>query len=305
MSNVQTFSEPLYLQHFGLQTSPFRLTPAIDCFFDGGERGELLNAVAYALLHGDGIVAITGEVGTGKTTLSRVLMKRGARCLKFIYIANPSIDRQELHLAVAQELGLRDAVPGPGLLRAVQHRLIGLHARGRQAVLLVDEAHEMPRETLQELRLLSNLETSVQKLLQVVLVGQPELDTVLLQPALRPLRERIAHRFVMPVLDDRLARQYLAFRLRRAGGSPLLFTPAAITLMTERTGGLARRMNILADKCLLAAFAEPADQVDVRHVHAALADVAFPYDGLPAHRSLRAAAQAWLVRRLPASKTRH
>ncbi len=298
MTTMALHQQPIYLEHFGLKSPPFRLTPAIDCFFDGGERGEILAAISYALSHGDGIIDLTGEVGTGKTTLSRVLMSRASRRFKFIYIANPSIDRQELHVAVAHELHIADPSPGPGLLRRIQRRLIGLHAAGRQAVLVIDEAHEMPCETLREVRLLSNLETSVNKLLQVVLVGQPELDQVLAQPALRPLRERITHRFTMPALDDRLAHQYLAFRIRRAGGSPSIFSAESVALMASQTGGLARRMNILAEKCLLAAFTEQAYQVCTRHVRSALEETGFQFAGRPVRDSLPQAVRRWVARRL-------
>ncbi|MEZ5651516.1 MAG: AAA family ATPase [Burkholderiaceae bacterium] len=270
---------PLYLTHFGLSEAPFRLTPDVGCFYSGAERGELLHALLYALVHGDGIIMVTGEVGTGKTTLSRKLMAAANARLAFIYISNPSIGRDELLIAMAEELGLGAlaGLPSGSLSQRVQRRLIELHARGRQIVLLVDEAHEMPEQTLQEVRLISNLETSVHKLLQIVLFGQPELDAVMMRPGLRPLRERISNRIVlMPLTDAEIAR-YLNFRLMRAGARRTLFDEEALSLICIYSKGLARRINILAEKCLLAAYVDCSPQVAARHVRQALPEVAFQF----------------------------
>lgn len=292
---------PLYLEHFGLREAPFRLTPDTDCFFPGGERGEVLKALLYSLVHGDGIVLVTGEVGTGKTTLSRKLVACAGQELAFIYISNPSMGREELLVAMADELGLGAlaGLPAGSLSQRVQRRLIDLHSRGRQVVLLVDEAHEMPVQTLQEIRLISNLETSVHKLLQIVLFGQPELDALLMQPALRPLRERISNRIVLAALDPDDVARYLNFRLSRAGAARALFEPDALRAVGRFSQGLARRVNILAEKCLLAAYVDCAPQVTRRHVYQALREVAFQF-GLDADEVEAEAAPRGLWQRLRA-----
>lgn len=270
----QSRGTPIYLEHFGLTRPPFRLTPAIDCFFQGAERAELLHALTYALVHGDGITMLTGEVGTGKTTLSRVLMSQVSSQLQFVYIANPALSASELQLAVAHELRLTDARRGPELIGRIQRELIGLHASGRQVVMLVDEAHEMPVATLQQIRLLTNLETSAQKLLQVLLVGQPELKLLLAMRSLRPLRDRIANSFEVQALGEIETADYLDFRLKRAGAVRSIMTPRAIDLISQESGGLARRMNIIAEKSLLAAFVDGASVVTDEHVGLAVRELA-------------------------------
>lgn len=276
--------DAIYLQHFGMNQQPFRLTPGIDCFYEGAERGRLLAAMAYALVHGDGIISLTGEIGSGKSTLARVLMARAMSRIKFIYVANPALTARELLETMADELSLSSVADSPNsaLIRHIQKRLIALHAGGRQVVVLVDEAQAMPVDTLQQLRLMSNLETSVQKLLQVVLVGQPELNELLQQPQLRPLRERIAHQFRVKKLSESDVKRYLVLRLRQAGADPALFEPDASSLISRYSTGVARRVNLIADKCLLAAFMEGAVTVNVEHVREALADVAFQFGLDPA-----------------------
>lgn len=271
--------EPIYLQHFAMHGQPFRLTPGIDCFYEGAERGRVLAAIAYALVHGDGIVLLTGAIGSGKSTLARVLMARAMPRIKFIYVSNPAITARELLEVMADELSLNRVIDTPSstLTRHIQKRLIALHAGGRQVVVLVDEAQEMPVDTLQQLRLMSNLETSVQKLLQVVLVGQPELNDQLQQPALHPLRERIAHRFQVKPLTEADIRRYLVLRLRQAGGDPALFGTDATRLISQYSGGVARRINLLADKCLLAAYMDGSVKINAGHVREALSDVAFQF----------------------------
>ena len=176
----------LYLEHFGLKEPPFRITPHTDFFFDGADRGATLDALLYATLHEEGIVKVVGEVGSGKTMLCRVLVERLPKSVETIYLANPSLSRDEILHVIAADLqvesrGERVTI----LLRALQERLIKLYAAGRRVVVLIDEAHAMPIETLEEIRLLSNLESNRHKLLQIVLFGQPELDEVLATASMR------------------------------------------------------------------------------------------------------------------------
>lgn len=267
----------LYLEHFGLKEAPFRITPHTDFFFDGADRGATLEALLYATLHEEGIVKVVGEVGSGKTMLCRVLIERLPAHVETVYLANPSFTRDEILHAVAEELDIevpRERVTGA--LNALHDRLIESYGGGRRTVILIDEAHAMPEETLEQVRLLSNLETSRHKLLQIVLFGQPELDEVLALASMRQLKDRITHSFRMRPLQAAEVGTYLSFRMRAAGyRGPDIFAPAAVTLIARAAGGLSRRINILADKSLLSAYSEGAHGVGVRQARAAIADSEF------------------------------
>ena len=276
----------LYLEHFGLNEPPFRITPHTDFFFDGAERGATLEALSYAVLHDEGIVKVSGEVGSGKTMLCRMLMERLPAEVATIYLATPSLARDEILHAIADELELKLSERRTVALRELQEHLIGLYAAGRRVVILIDEAHVMPEDTLEQVRLLSNLESSRHKLLQIVLFGQPELDATLAKPSLRQLRDRITHSFRMRPLAATEVAKYVAFRMRAAGyRGPEVFAPRATALLARASGGLTRRINILADKALLAAYSESSHAVTERHVKAAIADSEF------AHAPVRAAWQ--------------
>lgn len=193
----------LYLEHFGLSEPPFRITPHTDFFFDGADRGATLEALIYAVLHDEGIVKVSGEVGSGKTMLSRVLTERLPEHVDTIYLATASLAADEILHAIADDLecaisGERRSVA----LRELQEHLIRLYGERRRVVILIDEAHVMPEDTLEQVRLLSNLESNRHKLLQIVLFGQPELDATLAKTSLRQLRDRITHSFRMRPLSQ-------------------------------------------------------------------------------------------------------
>src|SRR3954470_4200748 len=208
----------MYLDHFGLREAPFRITPHTEFFFSGANRGATLEALLYAITAGEGMVKVTGEVGSGKTMLCRVLMERLPPTVETIYLAVPSLTRDEMLAAIAAELEIDTAgASTTKLVRALQERLIDIHAQGRQVVALIDEAHAMPLATLEEIRLLSNLETEKDKLLQIVLFGQPELDQHLAFPHMRQLKERITHNFMLAPLPPQEIGEYLRFRMRQAG----------------------------------------------------------------------------------------
>ena len=268
----------MYLEHFGLRQPPFRITPHPDFFFHGAERGATLEALAYAILHEEGIVKVSGEVGSGKTMLCRMLMERLPPQVETVFLANPSYSREDILYAIADELKLAVAPQRASpALRELQNSLIRLYAAGKRVVVLIDEAHAMPHDTLEEVRLLSNLESSRHKLLQIVLFGQPELDVALAKPALRQLRDRITHHFRMRAFTQAEVGGYLAFRMRAAGyRGPDVFTSSAVAMLARGSGGLTRRINVLADKSLLAAYAENAHAVTPRQVRAAIADSEFP-----------------------------
>src|SRR5687768_14725168 len=267
----------LYLEHFGLKEPPFRITPHTDFFFDGADRGATLEALIYAVLHDEGIVKVSGEVGSGKTMLSRVLMDRLPEHVATIYLATPSLARDEILHAIADDLDLKLSPERRTVaLRELQEHLIQLYGAGRRVVILIDEAHVMPEDTLEQVRLLSNLESNRHKLLQIVLFGQPELDDTLAKPSLRQLRDRITHGFRMRPLSTTEVAKYLSFRMRAAGyRGPEVFTPRAVRLVARAAGGLTRRINILADKSLLAAYTENTHAITRRHARAAVADSEF------------------------------
>ena len=267
----------LYLEHFGLKEAPFRITPHTDFFFDGADRGATLEALMYAILHDEGIVKVSGEVGSGKTMLCRVLMERLPPHVDTIYLATPSLARDEILHAVADDLDLKLSRERTTVaLRELQEHLIALYAAGRRVVILVDEAHAMPEETLEQVRLLCNLESNRHKLLQIVLFGQPELDATLAKTGLRQLRDRITHAFRMRPLSAGEVARYLSFRMRAAGyRGPEVFSPGAVRKLARAAGGLTRRINILADKALLAAFTDNTHAVTEKGVRAAIADSEF------------------------------
>ena len=267
----------LYLEHFGLNEPPFRITPHTDFFFDGADRGATLEALLYTIQHEEGIVKVVGEVGSGKTMLCRVLIERLPANVETIYLANPSFSRDEILYAVAEELKIEFSRARVNIaLRALQDRLIESYAQGRRTVILIDEAHAMPEDALEQVRLLSNLETNRHKLLQIVLFGQPELDDMLAAASMRQLKDRITHSFRMRPLSQAEAATYLSFRMRAAGyRGPDVFAARSVASIARASSGLTRRINILADKALLAAFSEGAYAVTARHARAAIADSEF------------------------------
>jgi MSHA biogenesis protein MshM len=267
----------LYLEHFGLGEPPFRITPHPDFFFDGADRGATLEGLLYAILHDEGIVKVSGEIGSGKTTLCRVLMERLPAEVETVFLANPSYSRTEILHAIAEELGQpASSDPAAPALRDLQAKLIELYGSGRRVVVMIDEAHAMPEDTLEQVRLLSNLESSRHKLLQIVLFGQPELDQALAKTSMRQLKDRITHSFrTRPLATDEVAK-YVSFRMRAAGyKGPEVFSAPAIAAIARASSGLTRRINVLCDKSLLAAFATNSHAVTPREVRAAVADSDF------------------------------
>lgn len=267
----------LYLEHFGLREPPFRITPHTDFFFTGANRGPTLDALIYAITQDEGIVKVTGEVGSGKTMLCRMLLERLPDNVESLYLANPSLSRQEILGAIADELGVpTDGKATHSLTRALQDALIQRYAQGKRVVLLIDEAHAMPAESLEEIRLLSNLESKAAKLLQIALFAQPELDERLAATNMRQLRERITQHFNLAPLKKEDIAAYIEFRLRAAGyHGPNPFTSEAVDMIAKISEGLSRRINILADKALLAAYSSGSHQVDCEQIRIATQDARF------------------------------
>lgn len=268
----------MYQEHFGLSRPPFKITPDTSLFFEGNQRGAALDALMYAIKSGEGIIKVVGEVGSGKTMLCRMLEVRLAGDVDVIYIANPSLSPDNILQVIAHELQLdvNNEMSKVDLMQRIQAHLLEKHAANRQVVLFVEEAQSMPIDTLEEIRLLSNLETDENKLLQMVLFGQPELDDKLSQPHIRQLKERITHSFYLSPFppDDTL--QYLNFRLRAVGyKGPDVFNKKTAGVVKKYSNGLTRRINIIADKTLLAAFSEGSHTVTPSHVKTAAQDSEF------------------------------
>jgi MSHA biogenesis protein MshL len=263
--------ERLYLEHFGLQQSPFSITPDPDFFFDGSGRGDLLRAIDFSVRHQEGIVVVSGEVGSGKTMLCRTLLAGLSQDIASIYIANPCLRPREMIVTLLRELG---KTPGRNPVAELQGALLERYRAGQRVALFTDEAHAMPRESLEQIRLLTNLETGRHKLLQIVLFGQPEINEVLATHAMRPLRDRIVERFTVGALQRNDTSAYIAFRMACAGRTQdSAFGRDATRALWHGAAGLIRRINLLADKSLLSAFARRRARVTRADVERAICDV--------------------------------
>ena len=274
----------MYYSHFGLSQAPFKITPNTEFFFAGGNRGPILEALIYAITHGEGIIKVTGEVGSGKTMLCHMLPKRLPPNVETVYIANPSVSPEEILHTIAIELQLvvDRSAPRLEVMQALHDFLLKRYSEGKRVVVFVEESQSMPLATLEEVRLLSNLETHHDKLLQIVLFGQPELDDNLRQPHIRPLRERVTHSFRLEPLGAGEIREYLMFRMRTAGyRGPDLFSDVVVKQVARASLGLTRRVNLIADKALLAAFSENTHTVRPKHIEAAVRDSEFSQDAGP------------------------
>ena len=268
----------MYKDYFGLHQSPFKITPDTRLFFPGANRGAVLQALIYAVMNGEGITKVVGEVGSGKTMLCRMLEDGLSDDVEVVYLANPSLTPENLLHAIGFEMNLDVASDDPQLkvMHKIQDYLVEQHASGKRVVMFVEEAQSMPIETLEEMRLLSNLETKQDKLLQIVLFGQPELDDNLSQQHIRQLKERITYSFNLAPLEEYEVRDYVNTRMRTSGYQGMdLFDAKAIKELWKHSGGILRRINILSDKSCLAAFADNARIVTRKHVKIAFDDSDF------------------------------
>jgi len=265
----------VYLDHFGLNEPPFSITP--DTGFIVGTRShqEALNTVLVALSCGEGFIKITGEVGTGKTLLCRRLLQVLPEHHVSAYLPNPQLSPRHLLRALAKELSLKVATRADDyqLMQKINNALLEHSAAGRQVVVCIDETQAMPLETLESLRLLSNLETEKRKLLQIVIFGQPELDERLAEPTVRQLRQRIAFHHRLVGLDRAEVAHYLEQRLHKAGyRGASVFGGLSVRCLHRASRGTPRLINILAHKALLAVYGEGRHVVGVRHARAAAKD---------------------------------
>jgi MSHA biogenesis protein MshM len=265
----------MYLEHFGLRDHPFRLTPDTDFLYLSPGHQEARNVMLVSLRSGEGFIKITGEVGTGKTLLCRTLLNELGDDYVTAYLPNPCLSPNVFRTAFADELGV-EYTPSHGMHRLMlrtTEKLSELHTAGKQVVLLIDEAQAMPRETLEAVRLLSNLETSKTKLLQIVLFAQPELDERLGTRELRQLRQRITFAHTLCPLGQDDAKAYVGHRLAIAGGHvQMLFEPKALNDLCRAARGIPRLLNILAHKTLMAAYGKGARRITRSHAAMAIHD---------------------------------
>ncbi len=253
----------MYTAFFGLREKPFSLSPDPRFLFLSGAHREALAHLLYGIEQGEGFIAVTGEVGTGKTTLCRTLLRRLPNDVDTAFLFNPNLGAQELLEALLQEFEIPCEASTPrAMTAALNEFLLARRREGRRVLLILDEAQGLEAATLEQVRLLSNLETESAKLLQILMLGQPELDAMLETPALRQLRERIGVRWRLAPLAREESEEYIAHRLRIAAGSDRnLFSSAALRLIHRRSAGIPRRVNLLCDRALLAAYAAGSPRV--------------------------------------------
>ena len=265
----------MYLEHFGMHEMPFAITPDTSYFYNYGSYQEALNVLLVAIRSGEGFIKITGEVGTGKTLLCRKVLHALEENFVTAYLPNPCLTPAGLRMALADELNIQYArnMGQHRILKLITDRLIELNADGKQVVLLLDEVQALPDDSMEALRLLTNLETEKCKLLQVVLFGQPELDERLAESRLRQLRQRITFSYKLSAIDEQGIVGYLAHRLLVAGyhGKPL-FDADAMGMLYHVSRGVPRLINVLAHKALMAAYGQGASCIHDEHVELAAVD---------------------------------
>lgn len=266
----------MYQEHFGLREAPFTITPDTSFFFAHTSHQEALNTLLVAVRSGEGFMKVVGEVGTGKTLLCRKFLDALDReNYLSAYVPNPYLGPNTLLLAVADEFDIpcTEQTNQHQLLKLLTRFLVDSYAANKRVVLCLDEAQAMPVETLEAIRLLTNLETERRKLLQVVLFGQPELDEKLNDRAIRQLKQRITFSCRLKPFDPSDIEVYLNHRLTIAGHrGPRLFDGSAVKRLHKASGGIPRLINILAHKALMAAFGEGLRHVNERHVRLAIED---------------------------------
>ncbi|MCW5573043.1 MAG: AAA family ATPase, partial [Steroidobacteraceae bacterium] len=262
----------MYLSFFGLNEKPFSITPDPRYLYLSERHAEALAHLLYGVSEAGGFVQLTGEVGTGKTTIVRSLLGQIPKNAEIALILNPRMTAPEFMLTICEELGIglpdRAVASLKDLVDILNHYLLRAHADGRRVVLLVDEAQNLDATVLEQVRLLTNLETPTQKLLQIILIGQPELREMLGRPELRQLAQRITGRYHLDPLSAGETAAYVRHRLRVAGATTDILTPGALAEVYRQSGGIPRLINVICDRALLGAYTQDRHRVTpaiVRH----------------------------------------
>ena len=265
----------MYLYHFGLGELPFTLTPHTNFYFPTAMHDEALAVLSTALQTGEGFIKVVGEVGTGKTLLCRKLLNEIPKHFVTAYIPNPYLKPDELRRALAVELGVKEAqsISVQLLTQRIQTRLLALHSQGHSVVLILDEAQALPEDSLEALRLFTNLETETHKLLQVVLFAQPELDERLAKIEFRQLRQRITFSYKLRVMNAHEVQQYIQHRLQVAGYKGAELFPVWICKRIARVSqGVPRLVNVLCHKMLMLAYGQGHYKITMKLLKAAVKD---------------------------------
>ena len=266
----------MYAAYFGLKEAPFRLTPDPTYLYMSAHHREALAHLLYGISAGGGFVQLTGDVGTGKTTLCRALLAQLPPQVDVALILNPRLTIPEFLASVCDELKIpypRDTTSPKVFVDALDHYLLDAHARGRRTVLLIDEAQGLSVEVLEQVRLLTNLETTSEKLLQIILIGQPELVPLLARDDLRQLAQRITARYHLEPFTEPDTHAYVRHRLQVAGGRRGLFSEAAIRRIHAESRGVPRLINIICDRALLGAYAQDKRRIEPGMVARAAAEI--------------------------------
>ncbi len=265
----------MYTEFFGLNEKPFAITPDPRYLYMSARHTDALAHLLYGISESGGFIQLTGEVGTGKTTLIRSVLERLPEKAEIALILSPQLTTLEFLATIMQELHC--AAPTERTVKAhidvLNTRLMQAHAEGRRVVLIVDEAQTLSPELLEQVRLLTNLETSKQKLLQIILIGQPELRELLDRPEMRQIAQRITGRYHLEPLQKDDTRAYVSHRLRVAGAQSDIFTKRAIDSLYKHSRGIPRLINVIADRALLAGYTRDQRRVDTKLVSAAAAEV--------------------------------
>ena len=259
----------MYRKFFGLTSLPFKITPDLGVFYTHGSREDILAALVYAVTRGDGILKVTGEVGCGKTMLLRLLADSLPDEFSIVYINSPNLSARDMLLYICSELDIPvdQSMLKFTLLNLLTNELLKLHAEGKRVVMLIDEAQAMTFDTLEEIRLLSNVETSDDKLLQIVLFGQPELDVALENEKIRQLKSRISYSIYIPPLNPNEVNSYLNYRMRKSNYEGLdIFDQKVSGHIHKLSEGLPRTINTIADKLLMSAYSTGDRFVTKKHI---------------------------------------
>lgn len=270
----------MYLYHYGLRELPFTLTPNTDFYLGLTSHNEALAVLITALKTGEGFIKVCGEVGTGKTLLCRKVLNELPEHFVTAYIPNPYLNPDELRRAVAIELGVKQAqrMSSQLLTQRIQTRLLELHGKGHSVVLILDEAQALPDESLEALRLFTNLETETRKLLQVVLFAQPELDARLAEQKFRQLKQRITFSYQLRAMNVRELEEYIQHRLQVAGyKGAALFNKDICQGIKKASNGIPRVVNILCHKMLMLSYGQGIYQINNQHLKSAVADTEGAY----------------------------